>query len=298
MREIIGIDHGNGNMKTRNCVFSSGIKRSMTEPPISSRVLRYKGRYYMVGGERVELKGRKSDDDDYYLLTMAALAEEMKVRGLTKADVHLGVGLPLTRMGAEKGDFLKYLKQNEAMKFYYEGRNYQVNLNSVSIFPQGYAAVAKSLSKFHRTTVIVDIGSWTVDILPLVDHVPDLSRCKSLPLGTITAMNDINEMLRQKMDGEIEESLLKEFIIKGKGVLPARYANLIREELTEYTRRIISELRSLKFNLDLLHFVFIGGGATLMKHFLPEIPDNFSIIENIHINAIGYEDILREKLGR
>jgi len=107
--EVIGIDHGFGNMKTRNTIFTSGIKGSVVEPPIRHRVLKYKGKYYMIGGERVEVKERKSIDPDYYLLTLAALAEELKVRGLTKAEVYVGAGLPLTRMGEEKREFIKYL---------------------------------------------------------------------------------------------------------------------------------------------------------------------------------------------
>lgn len=296
MQEIIGIDHGYGNMKTRHCVFSSGIQRSITEPPVNSRVLKYKSRYYMVGGERMSVKERKSEDDDYYLLTMAALAEEMRVRGLKEVDVQLGVGLPLMRMGAEKSDFLKYLKQNEELNFSYEGTRYKVHVSGVYAFPQGYAAVAKNLSRYKRTTILLDIGSWTVDVLVLVEQTPDLARCKSLSMGTITVMEEINETLRQKLGHEIEESILKEFMITGKG-LPGRYANIVKDALSSYVQRILSTLYSMKFNLELLDVVIMGGGAVLFENFLPELPENFTILSDIHINAIGYEEILKAKLG-
>ena len=44
----------------------------------------------------------KVEDDSFYLLTLAAVAKELKRRGLAEAKVFLAVGLPLTRFGAEK----------------------------------------------------------------------------------------------------------------------------------------------------------------------------------------------------
>ena len=48
-----------------------------------------------------EVKDTKVEDDSFYLLTLAAVAKELKRRGLAEAKVFLAVGLPLTRFGAE-----------------------------------------------------------------------------------------------------------------------------------------------------------------------------------------------------
>ncbi|HPF28615.1 MAG TPA: hypothetical protein PLZ77_00760, partial [Lachnospiraceae bacterium] len=58
---------------------------------------------------------------------------------------------------------------------------------------------------------------------------------------------------------------------------------------------IMDNLRSLKFNTVLTDFIFIGGGASVIKHFCKEIEPNMTIIEDVNINAKGYEDILRHK---
>ena len=147
------------------------------------------------------------------VLTMAAIAEELKKTGTTVADVHLGVGVPLTRMGAEKKDFVEYYTKNRRLIFKYEDVQYSVTLLSVDVFPQGYAGIVSFMKDFHKSALVIDIGSWTVDILPLTEFIPDQTRCKSLPLGTITCMNDINEALRQNLGQEADETTIKEVMI-------------------------------------------------------------------------------------
>ena len=63
-----------------------------------------------------EVKDTKVEDDSFYLLTLATVAKELKRRGLEEAKVFLAVGLPLTRFGAEKNDFIKYLTKNKRVK--------------------------------------------------------------------------------------------------------------------------------------------------------------------------------------
>lgn len=226
---------------------------------------------------------------------MATIAEELKKIGRNSADIRLGVGLPLTRMGAEKQDYLDYMLKSRRLNFRYEGRRYNIYIVSVDVFPQGYAGVISKLNTFGTSAVVVDIGSWTIDILPLIEGQPDLARCKSLPMGTITAINDINETLRQKFGEEAEEVFIKEVMIKGSSNINKEYLRVIQEGLYNYVGDIMNNLRSLKFNSILTQFVFIGGGATIIKNFLRTQEENITIINDIFINAKGYEEILRHK---
>ena len=45
---LIGIDHGYGNMKTRNSVFKSGVKKYGEDPAIATNVLQLDGMYYVI----------------------------------------------------------------------------------------------------------------------------------------------------------------------------------------------------------------------------------------------------------
>lgn len=51
-----------------------------------------------IGGERLEVKKTKVENEDFYLLTLAAIAKEFSKReNITESNVYLAVGLPLTR---------------------------------------------------------------------------------------------------------------------------------------------------------------------------------------------------------
>ena len=79
-KEIIGIDHGFGNIKCRHVVFRSGVKAYDSEPAMTADALFYDGRYYVVGEEHKGFVSDKSQDEDYYILTVAALAKELEFR--------------------------------------------------------------------------------------------------------------------------------------------------------------------------------------------------------------------------
>ena len=82
-------------------------------------------------------------------------------------DRFLAVGLPLTRFGAEKNDFIKYLTKNKRVSFKYENESYHIEIDDEAEFPQCYAAVVDKIPAMAKKTLIVDIGSWTIDITEL-----------------------------------------------------------------------------------------------------------------------------------
>ncbi len=296
--KIIGVDVGYGQTKTANSCFSSGVKKLPGRPPLSTRVIETNTGFYAIGGGKASIQKSKTEDESMRVLTMAGIAEELKKEGMTKADIHLGVGAPLTRMGAEKQSYLDYYNRIKELSFKYEDVSYNVKLLSVNVFPQGYAGVVEFMKGFRRSSLVIDIGSWTVDILPLSTYIPDQTRCKSLPLGTITCMNDINEALRQKFGQDADETTIKDVMIHGTSDIPADYLAIIRTGLMAYVKNLMDQIRALNFNPDLTQFVFIGGGAGIMKHFLPDSDKrNCLIYDDVHINAKGYENLIRRKMG-
>ena len=184
--EVIGIDHGWSMMKTISQVFVTGVKEITTTPALFGDVLEYEGKFYKVGTVRQEVKDTKVEDDSFYLLTLAAVAKELKRRGLEEAKVFLAVGLPLTRFGAEKNDFIKYLTKNKRVSFKYENEPYYIEIDDVAVFPQCYAAVVDKIPTMAKKTLIVDIGSWTIDIMPVINKSPDESKCVTIPKGVNT----------------------------------------------------------------------------------------------------------------
>lgn len=102
---IIGIDHGYYAIKTKQVCFPTGLMRYTYEPYTMQNVLQYGGAYYVCGTGRQTLVKDKTANDNYYLLTLAALAQEIRKRkGGRTAKVVLAAGLPLTGFGRENRD--------------------------------------------------------------------------------------------------------------------------------------------------------------------------------------------------
>lgn len=93
--EVIGIDHGWSMMKTISQVFVTGVKEITTTPALFGDVLEYEGKFYKVGTVRQEVKDTKVEDDSFYLLTLAAVAKELKRRGLAEAKVWILAGFTI-----------------------------------------------------------------------------------------------------------------------------------------------------------------------------------------------------------
>ncbi|MDE6626311.1 MAG: ParM/StbA family protein [Lachnospiraceae bacterium] len=287
----IGIDHGWANMKTVHTVFTSGVKEITTEPALFSNVLEYRGKYYKIGGSRLEVKKNKVSDDNYYLLTLAALAKELKGRGQKNAHVLLAVGLPLTRFGDEKKDFISYLSRDREVVFRFEKVQYRIVIERVSVYPQCYGAVADMISSFPVKQLVVDIGSWTVDIMPIMEHEPDESACVTQPHGMITCIRQINKECVRQLNEEVDEAVIRQMMIKGSDDIPEPYTSIIENEFRKYAQKIYLGIRELGYNMSLTPVIFVGGGAVIMKRFGGVEQGNIRYIEDICANAKGYESL-------
>ena len=78
------------------------------EPLFTADMLVYGGRYYLIGEGHKEFAPDKIKDEDYYVLTLAAIAKELKAENLTEAHIVLAAGLPLTWTSGQKADFRAY----------------------------------------------------------------------------------------------------------------------------------------------------------------------------------------------
>ena len=73
----IGIDHGYYAIKTRHFSFPAGISEYSHEPYTLQNTLEYGGKFYVCGTGRQPILRNKMKNDNYYLLTLAAIAKEM-----------------------------------------------------------------------------------------------------------------------------------------------------------------------------------------------------------------------------
>ena len=151
---IIGIDHGYGNIKTANHCFKTGITAHDSEPLFTKDMLVYNGRYYLIGEGHKEFLPEKQNDEDYYVLTLAAIATELSDSNLTEADVIIAAGLPLTWTSGQKAEFATYLSKNKEVEFTFRNVDYHIRICDVKIYPQGYSAVVPIKSTLKGLSMV------------------------------------------------------------------------------------------------------------------------------------------------
>lgn len=296
--EIIGIDHGWSYIKTANSVFKSGVKEISTEPAFFDDVLDYKGKFFKVGTSRMEVKKNKVETPEYYYLTLAAIAKEMKLRKKQDARIVIAAGLPASRYGDEKKEFQKYLTQNDEVYFKFDEESFHIWIDKAFIYPQCYPAVIDNLPMFGAKVVVVDIGSWTIDIVPVVNRKPDESGVSSIPQGIITCMRAINKECMRQFGEPIDESEITNYLITKKSMLPNAYKKIMDSEFHAFIQMILGSLREEGYSLMTLPIVFVGGGAVLMKNYCENIPGHFTFLTDVKANAIGYETLARFALNK
>lgn len=167
---IIGIDHGYGNLKTANTVTASGVKVHDIEPPFKKELLEFDGKFICIGENHKSFTADKTTDMDNYYLTLYGIAKELSLAGITEANVHLAVGLPLMWYSGQRDRFSEYMLQNEKVVFIYNGKQYIVHIEGVSVYPQGYCAVYDRLKDMNGVNMIADIGNGTMNIMKVIDH--------------------------------------------------------------------------------------------------------------------------------
>ena len=211
---LIGIDHGYGNMKTRHTVFKSGVKCYSSEPPIASEVLAYDGKYYVIGENHKVFIANKNEDDDYYILTLAAIAKELAFRGINTADVILAVGLPLNWMANQKKEFMDYLMRKKEVDFRFCKESYHIRIYDVSVYPQGYASIASSLSGYKGVHMLADIGNGTMNTLVITNGRPISNKMFTDKLGVHQCVKRIYNAVQAECGKLPDESLIEDFLKK------------------------------------------------------------------------------------
>ena len=298
----IGIDHGYAAMKTAHFSFPTGLVEYEHEPYTQKDVLEYNGRYYVVGSSRQPLQRDKTRTEDYYLLTLAAIARELAYRGAERAAaIHLAAGLPLTSFGRDKKSFRSYLyRDGSAIPFRYEGQDYTVTIQEVSLFPQGYAAVLTQTELLDEPSVIVaDIGGWTVDLMRLDNRIPNAATCRSLELGMIRCIDGISEQVRRMFGVSMTDAQIESILRGDASSMDERLRAVIHAQADKYVRGLLSAITESGLDTRAMPAIFLGGGAALMKRRISATEGLCRpfILDDVCLNAKGYERLVGQMSG-
>ena len=266
-------------------------------------VLQYNGKFYVCGTGRQTLVRSKTSNDNYYLLTMAAIAQEIRYRrGERKTDVVLAAGLPLASFGREKKGFREYLfRKEQPLRFRYEDESYEIRIQDVKLFPQGYSALAlhPECVRDEPSVLLADIGGWTVDLMRLDNNVPNAATCRSLELGMIRCIDEVKEQVRRDVGLSVTDAQV-ERVLAGKACSMDEDArSIIQKQGRLYTERLLSAAMEAGFDLKAIPVVMLGGGAAVVKrNVAPQdgLCRVFALLDD-RVNAEGFERILGRLSG-
>lgn len=142
---------------------------------------------------------------------------------------------------------------------------------------------------YPKKVLAVDIGSWTLDILPIINQSPDESISVTKPAGIITCIQQINKECVRQLNEEVDEYDIQNAMMNGAEHLPLEYQRIIVSEIEAYCQKVFHYIKELGYNMDLTPIVMVGGGAGVMKRFGGFKQSNIKYIEDVKANAIGYD---------
>ena len=290
----IGVDHGYAAIKTVHLAFPAGLAAYEHEPYTRRDVLEYGGKFYVVGSGRQPLQKDKTRTEDYYLLTLAAIAKELEYRHAERTcSVILAAGLPLTSFGRNKKKFRKYLlRDSQTAAFRYEGRDYAVAIRDVELFPQDYSTILTQSGLLDEPSVIVaDIGGWTVDLMRLDGRIPSAATCRSLELGMIRCLDEIAEQVRRALGITLTTAQIESVLRGDASRIGDQAKAIIHAQAEQYVRDLLAAIMESGLDVGAMPTVFLGGGAALLKRYVPPAGALFQpvILDDICLNAKGYE---------
>lgn len=303
---IIGIDHGNSQIKTLNTTFPSGIIEHGNINPGLDNVLEYEGKYYSCAMEHASLERDKTISERYYLLTLIAIAKELKIRGLNDATysvVTLAIGLPPGHMNKSFNEKNKqYYGKNNPIRFTYDHERYVVLIDNILLYPQGYGALAATKCGINKQNrfVIIDIGGGTVEYVTFMNRQVDQSSCYSINEGTISIASEIIAQVSSQYGYDIIEDDVSDVMSGRDTLLEPEVQNLIRSVYKQKSLAFINKLRDLRKDPRVWHIFLTGGGAQYVKDFFTkENGVNSLYVEDaINANAMGYELLAKAALAK
>ena len=296
--KIIAVDHGYGNIKTANTVMPTGITAYETEPIFTGNILEYNGTYYRIGEGHKEFSPDKAMDEDYYLLTLMAVAMELNVFSIQEADVHLAAGLPLTWIRHQREEFRSYLLQNLEVSYRFNNKDYHIRFVGCSLYPQGYPAIVNRLGDLKGTNLLADIGNGTMNILYINNKKAQESRCWTEKFGVNQCLIAAKNAILDRFGVKIEEATVEQVLRFKAADISAPYLNCITAVARQYVANIFSTLRKYEYNPDLMRLYVVGGGGCMIRNFGMYDESRVTILDDICATAKGYEHLALMSLKR
>lgn len=294
---IIAVDNGYGNIKTENVVFKNGLETYTSEPTVNNDYYKIRDKYYVIAENRLTYIGDKTSTNDCRILTQIAIVKEMEYRNIISANIHLAVGLPLAWCSkSKKQEFIEYLSSNTTSNVIYKNVSYHINILSVNVYPQGFAAICGRYN-VKGANVIADIGNGTLNMMQIIDGKPIENSILTERIGIGLCMRDIQKEVSKLYNDNIPETIIEPYLINGCNGTENNIAAIIKNTATSYSEEILKKIYSNGFKPDLMRLYIVGGGGCIIKNFTDIVKTKGVVfIDDICANAKGYAFLEKKRL--
>lgn len=296
---VIGVDNGNGSVKTVNKRWFSEVKE--VENTLTENVIELDGKLYELGAKPSEYKARKFSDEALRVQTLAAIATELDARGVSEEQpaIHLALGLPIGHWGRQKDKIKEYFAPNTEEEFWYKSKFYSIRIADCNVMPQGLASTRRYRHKEVGNTITLDIGYGTLDYLTFHNSSLSVDESGSLEYG----ISKCYEQVRKAIDKEFAEVMdffsFENYIRGDRKVVNQKWHPMIDTALKEYCKGVISEAKRIGYNPNTCALHLMGGGANIMKVYadLEGVAD-VSFDLDVHSNAKCFESFCKQALRK
>jgi plasmid segregation protein ParM len=289
--KIIGVDHGYGNCKHASGAFPTGVIAYDSKPTFDGNALLYKGVHYKIGEGHKAFVADKVSDNEFYVMTLAAIARELNHHGITSADVHIAAGVPLMWVRTQRDSFREYLLQNESAEFTFKDKEYKIRIVGCNIFPQCYPAILENLGSMNGVNMVADIGNGTMNAMMILNRQVNEQKCWTEKLGVNQCVIAAKNSLMDKFGVKVEDMIIQNVIRYGSADIGSEYLDCIINSAKSYVEEIFTALRKYEYNPQLMRLYVVGGGGCIIKHFADYDKDRVMITDDICATAKGYETL-------
>lgn len=298
---ILGIDIGYSFTKdSKKHIFPS--KYTTTEPIITKGLtekllfnsvdnkISYNNINYWVGtGEiNVELDKCNSLINKLCVLNCLYLNNAQKVKIVS--------GLPINQFKNKKEELRTAIKSLHNNVYFVNNVKYTACIEDVYVFPQCVSTLYSMNVNINRNTIIIDVGSRTVDIAYIVTehNNPKIVQYSTYYDGMYSLYSRIIKEVNNKFgltlkSNNAESIIINGLVIKGHTQDLSFLQNTMREHFSD----IFNELL-LNYPTDISDIYLCGGGSELIINAFKKRFSHCQLINNAQFsNALGYEIIGR-----
>lgn len=310
----IAVDQGNFNVKSFGPgaptePFPTGVNHhGDVAPPISAGSVYYNGLYYSITTDRLQSRRDKTEDEDYMVLTLAAIASEIQAAfpGGTEYEcrIALGLGLPVEHLSLKvngeplRSKYKSFFSNNgEPIKFRSDGVFYTVTVVDVGVFAQTVSAAIADPKVWHTMTAtdrayIIDIGGGTANIISIINKKPQNPGITLEDMGVLELFKMAHRAVMEDCGRNIDDFML-DILLRGKRECPESVKKALERAKEDFVKKLTLELKARRVDLYMGYICFVGGGSVLLyDNFVEELKkngnDQCTLISDVRANAKGY----------